>query len=205
MSRLVINKSNDRTICIIKNFGSIELSENKIKIVDKYGLTAANIFSLEKDRSYSIRVENFDIRGSNAYNTHTDSQFKWWAVSSQAFDEINTLVEEYYNSCLLKAIQTKELLFDNFIIGFQDNMLSIQYKDYLTIDEYTLFKPFNYSTSEIALLGKESYVYIAKDNKTNSIVNVHSGDIFPKYIYKMSISYSYFSVLDKFITDVRHS
>lgn len=206
MSRLVINKGQDRTICIIKNFGSIELSENKIKIIDKFGLTSSDIFSIDKTYTYSVRAQNFDIRSSNAYSTYFDGKStKYWCVSSQALDEIVTLVGEYYDSCIANAVRNKEFSFDEFTVSFKDNYLSIKYQDFLMTDKYTLFKPLNYGMHEIALLGEESYIYIIKDSSTDSVVNLHIGDTFPKFIYRMLISIPHFNVLDKFITDVRLS
>lgn len=206
MSRLVINKGVDRTICIIKNFGSIELSENEIKIIDKHGLISSSIFQIKRDDVWGVSTMSFSITSSNMYRIAFHNHKKIWYISPRALEDIISLITEYYDVCLANAVREKVLNLDNFSLSILDDLTCFKCGDISVIDEYNMYKPSIYYTNETSFLGNNTFIYVALDNVKNIVFeSLHNGPVFPNSIYILHIKPEYFHTLEKFITNVRVS
>ena len=196
MSRLVINKTEERVICIIKNFGSLELSDNTVKVIDKYGLKEFNIFLL----SNGLVFKNFYIHASNAYSIFSNKNDHQWYVHSAVAGQLYKLVNEFYYKRLGYAIQSKVLNFDEFTFKFADQLLTIDFQEYSITDNFKIIHPSNYNNAEFAILGEKYMLHITQGGSLQELENVYESSLcFPYALYNMYMYQSQISVLRNFI------
>ena len=194
MSRLVVNKTEDRVICIIKNFGSLELSENTVKTIDKYGLREHNIFLLAN----SLIFDTFHIQASNAYNTYLTTNYSQWSVSSAVFYELHALIVEFYYKRIAHAIESKVLDFGNFKFEFANNALTINFKEHSITDNFKIVRPKNYSAAEFAIVGEKYMLHITQGKP--HLEDFYKSPLgFPYGLYNMYSHLNQIFVLQNFI------
>lgn len=199
MSRLIVNNTDDRVICIIKNFASIELVDDTLKIIDKFGLSEFDIFEMNVHYN-TIEFNSFAIRTSNAYGVELYRKHKYWSISNAVLNELRVIFVDYYFKRLELSITNHTIKIDKFKINFNsvDNIFNIEYEDAEITDYFVPAQPISYYDREIVLLGKSYYVYMSEGD--SNLVLIHNSDYFPKSIYSITLQSAQISVLRTFMS-----
>jgi hypothetical protein len=203
MTRLVINKSLDRTLCVIKNFITIELENNLIRITDCYGVKEFNIFNIEFNHNY-IMVEDSIFTSSNMYTTHKNSNKYTWYIHHSVWHNIRELIQLHVLGEIVYAVKNKVINIDDLRITYEnDNFLfeSTVFKvcdKFRMLDHSALLKDYQ----QIHLVGENSFIVLNYSSAIiNSNIEIFKKDnlYYPNHISYIFLNKSAFHILIHFI------
>lgn len=203
MSRLVISKQTNNTLCVIKNFATFELEDTFLRITDKSGLTEINIFDITFDgNSYNLKIDKHSIIRSNEYYSSVHNGDKCWALHSRTWLKIVDVIIDHTRRILNKAVETKTLNLNGITLTYSNNKISIISSKYQISDNFIINRELlSAYHSQYFLIGLENIVVIKYYNKCDLFIQkIHDDEhVFPKKIYVLTLNTSTSYILNYFI------